>query len=346
MATLRVRADANNRELCLSFPYEESTIATIRSIPGRRWSKEEKIWRIPDSAANRELLMRYFGSRLKFQESEATGRGLNAMQNEMLIRNYSPRTRRNYLGIVRRFLRDVSSSGTDPEPEMMREYLLQLTGRGLSSATVRQSISALLFYFRHGLGKTGMNYRYPRREQRLPAVLSTQEVGCIIAAGRNPKHRLLLALTYSAGLRVSEVVALKLSDLDRNRRMLRIQQGKGRKDRFSLLSLAALGYLDAYTDYRGSPWLFPGAERSKHLSIRSAEKIFDYAAELAGILKDVSIHDLRHAFATHLLEAGTDLRYIQTLLGHKSSRTTEIYARVSNTILQRIVSPLDRLPHP
>jgi len=344
---LRVWGDPDRRELCLSFAYDEALVQEIKGLPGRMWSPAEKIWRLPDSPEMRELLLERFGSQLQWP-GNAGSAAIRAMMDELRIRGYSQGTRRAYQGIVRRFLTfhavgDLQTSDEDTLQQLLRAYLLALEGRKVSRSTIRQSISAVLFYFRYGLGHRQSSFVYPRRETRLPPILGVDEVKRIIAAARNPKHRLLLAITYSAGLRVSEVVHLRPEDLDLERGLLRIRQGKGRKDRQSLLSETVLRYFSTYRDHQGSTWLFPGARRDRPLSIRSAENIFSYAARLAGIGKDVSIHDLRHAFATHLLEAGTDLRYIQTLLGHRSSKTTEIYARVSNTVLQRIISPLDRL---
>ncbi len=185
----------------------------------------------------------------------------------------------------------------------------------------------------------------PRKERKLPAVLSEIEVLKILEAVRNLKRRALLMLIYSAGLRVSEVVRLQVDDIDAGRRLLRVHAGKGRKDRYSVLSEIALQALrEHWKAYKPKgKWLFAGAKDGSHLTARSAEKIFEQVAKNAGIKKNVSIHTLRHSFATHLLESGTDLRYIQELLGHKRSETTQIYTHVMRKDLARIRSPLDKL---
>jgi len=190
----------------------------------------------------------------------------------------------------------------------------------------------------------------------LPIVLSMEEVLALIHAPSNAKHRALLAVAYSAGLRVSESVALRWGDIDRKRKMIFIRQSpvrqkEGDQERYSLLSKIAIQLLDEYTRYRPAPpaaadWIFPGQDPANHLSIRTAEKVFENARKDAGILKDVSIHSLRHAFATHLLESGIELRTIQKLLGHRSTKTTQIYTHLSRTKLLKISSPLDGLLPP
>ena len=185
----------------------------------------------------------------------------------------------------------------------------------------------------------------PRREHRLPSVLSQEEFRRFLAAVRNPKHVAILAVTYSAGLRVSEVVRLHPEDLDRDRRLIRVRAGKGRKDRYTLLSGAALALVDAYLEgVSPGRWLFPGARPRRHITSRSVQKVTAAARRRAGISKPLTPHILRHSFATHLLENGTDVRVIQELLGHSSVRTTEIYTHVSRRHLERVRSPLDEAP--
>jgi integrase/recombinase XerD len=176
-------------------------------------------------------------------------------------------------------------------------------------------------------------------------ILSKEEVSKILSLEKNPKHRLLLMLVYSSGLRVSEVVALKKEHIDLSRKVIYIRLGKGRKDRSTLLSEKAANYIVEYYKYFNiDKWVFPGQPAVKHLSIRSAQNIFDKSVRRAAILKEISIHSLRHTFATHLLESGTDIRYIQELLGHSSLRTTELYTHVARRNVLKIKSPLDTIP--
>ena len=190
-----------------------------------------------------------------------------------------------------------------------------------------------------------MNLQLPRskRENKLPNVLSQNEVLKILNTNTNLKHKTLLFLVYSAGLRVSEVVRLRVTDIDSDRMLIFIGKSKGLKDGYTTLSRIALDQLLNYINkYHPETWLFPGQDETYHLSERSAQRVFENACNKANISKDVSIHCLRHSFATRLLEGGTDLRYIQELLGHNSSKTTEIYTHVTEKSISNIESPLDR----
>jgi site-specific recombinase XerD len=205
------------------------------------------------------------------------------------------------------------------------------------------AISAFKFFYDNVLKNdiTREQHR-PRHDKRLPVILSRTEVKLLLDNERNPKHRLLLMLVYSSGLRVSEVIALKREHIDLNRKAVLVYSGKGRKDRYTLLSDRAAAFIREYCAlYAIESWLFPGQPASCHLSIRSAQNIFDKALAKTGIQKVVSLHSLRHAFATHLLENGTDIKYIQALLGHASVRTTEGYTRAARRNVLKIKSPLD-----
>ncbi|MGK7311534.1 MAG: tyrosine-type recombinase/integrase [Candidatus Longimicrobiales bacterium M2_2A_002] len=185
----------------------------------------------------------------------------------------------------------------------------------------------------------------PKPDRQLPTVLSRGEVRRILDAVEFPKHRLALTLAYSAGLRVSEVVALRVGDIDLERRMIRVRQAKGRKDRYTLLAETAV-HLMEQTGIPGDPkaWLFPGGRPGRPLTTRSVQKVFEKALTRSGVAKEASVHTLRHSFATHLLENGISLRHIQLLLGHKSPKTTERYTHVSQGELRRIANPLDATP--
>jgi len=183
-----------------------------------------------------------------------------------------------------------------------------------------------------------------REAKQLPVVLSREEVGRLLRVTANLKHRALLMLAYSAGLRVGEVVRLRVSDIDPERRQIRVQGGKGQKDRYTLLSEVALETVQAHVRaHRPKEWLFPGEDPERPLSVRSAQHIFEQCKAKAGIQKRASFHSLRHAFATHLLEDGVDIRYIQELLGHTSVETTQRYTHVAQQAMGRIRSPLDTL---
>jgi integrase/recombinase XerD len=195
-----------------------------------------------------------------------------------------------------------------------------------------------------GMLEGNFSYVRPKKEHKLPNVLGQKEVKRILQAIGNTKHRAILFLVYSSGLRVGEVVRLRIKDIDRERRTLHIRQGKGKKDRLTVLSESALEVVQHYiVQMKPETWLFPGQTPGSHLSERTVQKVFENAVRIARVEKEVSVHSLRHSFATHLLEDGIDIRYIQELLRHQSTRTTEIYTHVAVKDVRRIKSPLDRL---
>jgi len=267
-----------------------------------------------------------------------------------MVRGYSPRTRKVYLGHLRRFL--VWCGGGIPhlpdDPAARGEaYILELIKeKGISRSYQNQVVSAIRFLCESVLGqpKLALKLPRPRKEHHLPSVLSQGEVARLLKKARNPKHRALLVLLYSAGLRVGEVVRLKPADLDLERGLVRVSRGKGRRDRYTLLARRAVEAVGIYRDaYPTVKWLFPGDRRGRHLTTRSVQRVVKKAAAAAGIEKRVTAHTLRHSFATHLLEGGTNLRIIQELLGHQSARTTQIYTHVAKSTLESVRSPLDDL---
>ncbi|WP_353056294.1 tyrosine-type recombinase/integrase [Paenibacillus sp. MER 99-2] len=250
-----------------------------------------------------------------------------------------------YCNQIERFLSSCELESTAVITSVVQTYCLDLLERGISHSSVNQTISAIRFYCKHVLHHpTEIQYIRPKKQTKLPQVLSEKEVARLLTSVTNLKHKTILFLTYSSGLRVGEVVRLRCSDLDIERQTLIVRQGKGQKDRRTLLSNLAWEIVQEYiTEYKPHRWLFPGQSSDRHLTERSVQKVFEEARLRAGIVKKVSIHILRHSFATHLLENGTDLRYIQELLGHTSARTTQRYTHVSTKNIQRIQSPLDRM---
>ena len=356
-----VRAVRLDGEILLRFPFDRELVARVRTLPGRRWDPRKRIWRIPDTPAAREALRRVLGvvptapadpEAAPSGPSPDAGEGncpaqvgqlLERFEEEMRLRGYSPRTRKAYLGHARRFLQGADGTA-ELAPSLRSHVLARLRGGAMSRSYHSQLVSALRLFCVTVLGEKveSLPLERPRRDRRLPTVLSREELRRFLAAVANPKHAAILALAYSAGLRVSEVVRLRPEELDRERGLLLVRGGKGRKDRTTLLSETAVGLIDAYLE-GASPgrWLFPGSRPGRHLSARSVQKAAAVARRRAGITKSVTPHVLRHSFATHLLEGGTDVRIIQELLGHAHVRTTEIYTHVSRRHLQRIRSPLD-----
>ena len=269
------------------------------------------------------------------------------LETELRARKYSPQTRRAYIYYNRLICRTLQKPPEEISPEDVTQFLATMEkSKEYSASSLNLAISAIKFFFRNFLDNDKINERHrPRHNDRLPVVLSKEEIGKVLDLEKNPKHRLLLMLAYSSGLRVSEVVALKREHIDLSRKVIYVKLGKGRKDRSTILSDKAALFIVEYCDFYGiDNWLFPGQFPNRPLTIRSAQHIFDKALRHAQIPKKISIHNLRHTFATHLLENGTDIRYIQDLLGHTSLRTTERYTRVARRSLLNIKSPLDTFP--
>jgi site-specific recombinase XerD len=268
------------------------------------------------------------------------------LEAELHARKYSPRTIKIYLYYNRSFCRTMQKRPEKIHVEDIKNYLSYLDKtRDLSASSMNLAVSALKFFYCNVMKRNIVaDRRRPRQDKKLPEVLSKSEVQKLLGCEKNPKHRLLLMLVYSSGLRVSEAVALKREHIDFKRRTILVHSGKGRADRYTLLSDRAADFLLQYcTLYNIKDWIFSGYPADRHLSIRSAQTIFDKALQKAQIVKRATIHSLRHTFATHLLERGTDIRYIQELLGHAALRTTQRYTHVARRAVLKIQSPLDTL---
>jgi len=321
------------------FDRNDSSIIKAKQV-SKQDSKQVQVQKNPEMNLN--------GSETRLSESEEVRRCLKTMDAQLRLKAYSPNTIEVYRGHVDRFINFANKLPADLTYEDVQTYILYLLeGQASSHAYVNQAVSALKFFFATTLHNKNILNGLPRpkKEEKLPDILSQQEVLRIFKCVHNIKHKALLVLTYSAGLRVSEVVSLRVEDIDSTRMLIHVRQGKGRKDRYTILSAIALEVLRDYArKNRLNGWLFPGEAEGTHITERTAQHVFEVTRDRAGIKKDVSIHTLRHSFATHLLEGGTDLRYIQELLGHKNTKTTEIYTHVSVQDVRRIHSPLDWLP--
>lgn len=342
---------SNDGLLRIKTPFNGVVLPVIRSIPGRRWHAADGEWTIPDCKKSVEILLHglydtgLFTLPADMPEKECVS--LSAMIRELKLRRYSPKTTKAYTRQVQLFFERTGLKPEETRQEDIKFYLEKVREvAGSSRSLFAHIVYGLNIYFTSAghFKNPAAHIRLPKKQTRYPDVMSQAEIKKLFSAVSNIKHRFLLMLIYSAGLRVSEAVGLKITDLDFDRAMIHVRQAKGRKDRFVMLSPSIAGFYKTYQqNYLLKTWLFPGVSLDAHLSIRSAQAIFSKASEKAGIKKQVSIHSLRHSFATHLLENGTDLRYIQELLGHKSSRTTEIYTHVTKFDLNRIKSPLDGL---
>jgi site-specific recombinase XerD len=347
------------------FGYNKELINAIRKIPYSSWNGQNKWWSIPYSnkfleeikAVSRSQNLHYLYEEeepdkvIKARISPFDIPNYRDCPEEYLLKlkelRYSERTLKTYKGLFEEFINYYHKVEiTRIDESMITAFLRYLVmERKVSTSYQNQSINAIKFYFERVLGGQRKVYLVdrPREEKRLPVVLNVEEVSNLLNVTENIKHKTILMLAYSAGLRLGELINVKITDIDSSRMQVRVEQAKGKKDRYSLLSVRLLEVLREYfREYKPKEWLFEGANGGQY-SASSIQAIMKDSIRKAGIKKKVSVHTLRHCFATHLLENGTDLRYIQSLLGHSSSKTTEIYTHVTTKGFDQIKSPLDNL---
>jgi len=273
------------------------------------------------------------------------------MTEDMQVRNLSPHTQDSYVQQVSLFARHFNKSPEVLGPEQIRSYQLYLTNeKKLAPSSILIAIAALRFLYKVTLHKDWSLEEIvptPKKPQKLPIVLSPEEVLQFLSCVESVKHRTILAICYAAGLRISEAIRLKVADIDSQRMVIRIEQGKGQKDRYVMLSPKLLQILRNWWPVtKPKQWLFPGDQNGGHISKAAVQKACQKAHQRCGIVKPITPHSLRHCFATHLLESGTDLRTIQLLLGHRSLATTSRYLRIATSKVCSTTSPLDLLPQP
>ena len=268
------------------------------------------------------------------------------MLEDMAIRKLAPKTQASYLRAVRNFAAFLGRSPDQASAEELRRYQLHLSTSGMSAPSLNATVTALRFFFAVTLERRELTDRMPfvREPRKLPVVLSPEEVARLLDAAPGLKYKAALSVAYGAGLRAAEVVSLKLSDIDSERMVIRVEQGKGAKDRYVMLSEHLLHLLRSYwRAARPQGWLFPGQNPVNPLTTRQLSRACHAAAQAAGIDKRVSPHTLRHSFATHLLEQKVDIRVIQVLLGHKKLESTALYAQVATRAIGAVKSPLEHL---
>jgi len=274
------------------------------------------------------------------------------MLDDMRMRKLSDKTQSHYIRAVVNLTRFLGRSPDTATAEDLRRYQLHLVEHDRTRTSLNRTITALRFFFAVTLERPEALAKMStvHEPRKLPVVLSREEVARLIEAAANPKHQAALSVAYGAGLRASEVVALKVSDIDSNRMTLRIEQGKGRKDRYAMLCPVLLEHLRAWWRFAHAKgnlldggWLFPGQNLVNPMSTRQLNRICHMAADAAQINKRVSMHTLRHSYATHLLEQKVDIRLIQVLLGHKRLETTALYTQVATEVLREVTSPLESL---
>lgn len=361
---MRIWVDGN--EVKVSVYYSKKAINDLREIGGGRWRPEEKVWVFPIQKyeallelkeSNRPSVVKVHfekqksdigdeDERLETENFEAENEKATEVVRQYLVqKGYSSKTIKTYINHIKRYFYYADCPYSLDHANRYLLYLLEV--KKVSHAYCNQAVNAikLLLRFNTNLDEENLiKLVRPKKEKKLPKVLSPKEIVRLFDVTINVKHKTAFMLAYSCGLRVGEVINLKLADIDRARMIILIKQGKGRKDRISPLSNKMLKQLEAYYRvYRPKVFVFENASRSAALSERTLQKAFHKSVERADINKTATFHSLRHSFATHLLDSGVDLRYIQELLGHASSKTTEIYTHVSTASLQKIINPLDRL---
>jgi site-specific recombinase XerD len=268
------------------------------------------------------------------------------MIEDMTIRKLAVKTQHDYLQRVKEFARYLNRSPDTAKPEDVRGFQVHLTSTGAGVPKINSTISALRFFFNMTLDRPDLSRHLStvHRPRKVPVVLSPEEVARFLEAAPGIKYKAALSVAYGAGLRVSEVAVLKVSDIDSKRMMLRVEQGKGRKDRYAMLSPTLLELLrDWYRIARPQGWLFPGQDPTNPITTRQLTRACHTAAYMANLKKHVTPHTLRHSFATHLLEQNIDIRVIQVLMGHAKLDTTALYTRVATNTIREVTSPLDRL---
>ena len=284
--------------------------------------------------------------RIKIKGDCMMGKLQDQMRVDLQLSGAKPRTQKTYLREVENLAKYFNRSPEELGEAELKEYMLYLINeRHLSEGTFRFYVAGLKFFYRTTLKREWPveKIKHPRRKRKLPVVLDISEVESLFSVTKNLKHRAILIMTYSSGLRASETARLKLTDIDSKRMTVKVSDGKGGKDRYSILSQTALEHLRQYwKKYRPTEWLFEGQKKDDHISIHSIQLMFYAARKRAGITKQASVHTLRHSFATHLIEAGTSLHHVQLLLGHRSPTTTTVYLHVSRLNLSQVISPLDK----
>lgn len=335
----------HNKQQRIAVYFEKNIefIERIKQLEGSRWSQTLKVWHIPDTEANR---IRFKIAPLSYSLPSAEGiQNIEKFKQWLRSKRYSENTINTYSEALKSFLifyreKAVASITNEDVVVFNNEYILK---NNLTASYQNQIVNAIKLFFKivHDSKMDTDAIHRPKNAKTLPNVLSKEETFRLIDLTDNLKHKTLLALIYSSGLRISEAINMKIIDIDSQRMLIHVKNAKGKKDRYTLLSTKILLLLrEYYAIYKPKTFLFEGQNGGQYSS-RSAQSVLQQSAKKAGITKQISLHTLRHSFATHLLESGTDLRYIQDLLGHNSPKTTMIYTHVSSTSLKKIINPFD-----
>lgn len=377
--TEKFRVEFYSTRIYIYIPKNENDCRFLRTLKYSKWNSKGMRWEITNSQCNKREILNYFGNRIRIYNNETSTQNVSScapdysdLKEEKPVqilnskitpeiqmylqefktwleyKRYGESTIGTYVDCVKKFLifcvpKPIAEIQADDMVRFVHEYIIPSK---LSYSYQNQVVNGAKLFFRE-IVKSQLNveaFARPRRQHLLPNVLSKEEVKSILQAPQNVKHRTMLSLIYACGLRRSELLGLKPADIQSKRGLLLIRESKGKKDRVISLSEKTIEMLrEYYILYKPGVWLFEGSIKGEQYSEQSLQNVLKQAVSKANINKPVTLHWLRHSYATHLLENGTDLRYIQELLGHKSSKTTEIYTHVSNKSLQKIKSPFDDL---
>ena len=370
LITLKHLLINDEKKIGLKFYPDKVIQAMVKQLPAPKWSKTYNMVYVPNNKTNLEIIFStfrgvarincnyFFPNRALRQDNDKPDvewyrkrklpEDYRACPEEYLqkleLKKYALNTVKTYISMFEKFInhyKDVELINLNEND--IRNYLQKIVQEGKSDSYFNQMVNSIKFYYEvvHEMPNRFYAIERPRKEHRLPNVLSKEEVRNMIKTTKNLKHKCIISLLYSSGMRRGELLNLTIADIDSKRMVIRVNGAKGNKDRYTLLSKTVLSDLRSYYgSYRPEKYLFEGAKGGKYTAA-SVLKIVKRAARKAGIAKSVSPHTLRHSFATHLLEAGTDLRYIQSLLGHSSTKTTEIYTQVAVKCFATIENPLD-----
>lgn len=339
----QITTHKGSKRIAVYFEKNAELIARIKEIEGARWSQTLMAWHLPDTEENRvRFNLTPHSHSLPSVDGIAQ---IEKFKQWLRSKRYSESTLTTYSEALKSFLifyreKPIADITNEDVIVYNNEYILK---NNLSISYQNQTINSIKLFFKiiHDSKIVIEELHRPKNAKRLPNVLSKEETFQLIDLTTNLKHKTLLALIYSSGLRISEAINMKITDIDSQRMLIHVKNAKGKKDRYTILSTKVLGLLrEYYTVYKPKTYLFEG-QYGEQYSSRSAQSVLQQSAKKAGITKEISLHTLRHSFATHLLESGTDLRYIQDLLGHSSPKTTMIYTHVTSTSLKKIINPFD-----
>ncbi|MGX7668777.1 tyrosine-type recombinase/integrase [Flavobacterium pedocola] len=341
----------NQKVIFIQFDNKPQLYQQIKSLNGAKWSPNKKIWYVPDIPEYRTLFNLpeepVVGQFVLSKITKPNQRELERLLDQLKLKGYSPNTLRSYANDFAQYLYYLKEiNAKDCTEKEVREYLLYCINElRLKENTIHSRINAVKFYYQKVLfqDKIFLEIPRPKKQSKLPKALSMYEIRRIFEATENLKHNTMLKLCYGMGLRLSEIINLKIANIDSTSMRVHIERGKGKKDRFVNLPESILEQLrNYYKEYRPKVYLFEGQHGGQYSST-SIQQVFKKSLEKAHITKKVGIHSLRHSFATHLLENGTDIRFIQELLGHRDIKTTFVYTHVTDNSIRKISSPLDNL---